>query len=192
MSSERLLEGNYVVRGRISNYGTINILHKKVPEPKYHPWVGLVLYSETLLGKSHCQAKLTDGKLEVFHKEEVVTSLGEDDLFVVDNGLSGNYEVMGGGWLCKARTHQFTRMMGKDSIRKSRKMAAILRRVERGNNPPYYDGSPFVKVDPALRRRIMMILVIDPIDFSQRKEYRVINSKGEIVPCQVLSPLRRP
>lgn len=187
---ETLLTNSYVVEGRISRYGTVVIRSKNTPESSYHPWDGLVLYSDELIGMSSLQAKIDGETLQVLHgKDTAVLEAG--NLFVADKSRSGHNEVMARGWLRKAWTYRTRDGISKDDILFQRKLAAILRRAERGIKPPYFDGSPFVKVDPVLRRRIVMLLCINPLFSFEEEEFRVIDSKGRIVPCEVHFPLSR-
>lgn len=184
------LANNYVLKGRVSRYGTINVLASGVPEPRLSLWAGLVLFSDKLIGKSNLKAQSTDtGKLQLLDEGRVVSVLEPKDLYVVEPAHSGRYEVMGGGWLTEARSHRHFRTSSKSEFLHCRRMPAILRRVEKGIKPPYYDGSFFVKVNPALRRKVVILLGLRHPTFSSRFEFRAIDSKGRNVPCEVHFPL---
>jgi hypothetical protein len=172
---KRWLVGTYVAMGRITN-GCIRLLDLSVPETNEQN-VGLQCYGEKLLGfgKKRYVAKIVSGELQVLNqKGDVLESLSPEDLHTVDQALSRRFKVMAGGWLF----HIWNRWE-KIALKQ-------IRRVEKGKEPLHHDNSPFFKVDPKHRRRIVTLYRL----FSQVPDDAVvIDSKRNILQHQVKYPL---
>ena len=194
--TDRTIKGKQiVVGGRISRYGTVRIGYVNDPRLKDDLGLGsLLYYSDELVGKGHFKARLTDDKtLEVLDGKKVILALKLKEMSVVNISFSGRFEVMAGGWLCEAWTHWYRDAnWDKNNILRGRKMAVILRRAEKGIEPPYFDESFFIKVDPSLRRKVVVFIAFHPFGIDHNEKYcRAFDSKGNLIPFQIRFPLSR-
>ena len=132
----------------------------------------------------------TDDSIEIVDaKGRLIKMMRLTDFISVD-AISGQYEVMSGGWLVvsfesKAR-YLAMGISSRASVKWDRKIAARARASEQGKNHGGNDNSPFYKVDvkKCPVGRMVMLLYLNNI-----RDFRVIDSKGNIVPAEKKYPL---
>ena len=156
---------------KVSKYGTFN-----------RGGYGQEYFSERLLGHQspnyYVNTFVGDFVDIVDAKGKLVITMCLSDFNRVDN-ISGQHEVMSGGWLVDSLRSQAKYIKSGITsldfeIRQRKTLIARILAAEKGHRGSFIDNSPFYKVDAKKypRGRMLMLLVLNGM-----KDFRVIDSK---------------
>jgi hypothetical protein len=172
--------GNKVLanEGRISRFGTVHFMTigRQVFDPTN------MLYADKLLaycgGKFRAEAA-RDNLVVLDSKSGVgITTIHGFQTYYV--GSISRFKVMRGGWLALVEKGR------RRTLPSYRRDLAMVRQAERGIKPSIFIERDYLKVDPSLYRRILIVLEIGHHRFP---EYRVFDWRGEEVAFKQEYPL---